>query len=154
MERSHTPCCNSKITTRKRIAKTSNGVSFLSTLLIILLPKCPLCITAYMGAILLFFDVDYGQIAPFLQHAKPILGVLIITMILLNFKGKRTIISVGIATVAAVFIILKSYFYIDLLEDWILYAGFILAIWYNGNFIHFFRFIKTSTNRISSSQLP
>jgi hypothetical protein len=127
----------------KSIARTSNGVSFFSTVLIILLPKCPLCITAYMGAILLFFDIDYGQLAPFLLHAKPVLGALIVAMILLNYKGRKTVISAGIATVAGVFIILKSYFYIDTLDDWILYVAFIFAIWYNGNFMHFFRFIKT-----------
>lgn len=117
-------------------------MSFLSTLLLILIPKCPLCLTAYMSAMVLFFDIENEQLIPVLWHAKPVMGAIILLMILLNQRGKRTIISLSIATLAMVFLLLKTYYATSVLPDWVLYTVFIFAIWYNGNFQYFYRFIR------------
>jgi len=117
-------------------------MSFLSTLLLILIPKCPLCLTAYMSAVVMFFDIENEQLIPILTHAKPVMGVVIILMIALNQRGRRTLISLGIASLAMIFLILKTYYATYILPDWLLYTLFIFAIWYNGNFHYFFRFIR------------
>lgn len=117
-------------------------MSFLSTLLLILIPKCPLCLTAYMSAMVLFFDIENEQLIPVLWHAKPVMGAIILLMILLNQRGRRTIISLGIATLAMIFLLLKTYYATSVLPDWVLYTVFIFAIWYNGNFQYFYRFIR------------
>jgi hypothetical protein len=117
-------------------------MSFLSTLLLILIPKCPLCLTAYMSAMVLFFDIENEQLIPVLWHAKPVMGAIILLMILLNQRGRRTIISLGIAALAMVFLLLKTYYATSVLPDWVLYTVFIFAIWYNGNFQYFYRFIR------------
>lgn len=143
MENLSSTCCKTKIKPNKTVGRTSGSVSFLSTLLIILLPKCPLCVTAYMSAILLFFDIDNGELAPILMHAKPVLGIVILIMILINYKGQKTILSATIAGIVTVLIFLNNYFYIAVMTDWILYAAFLFAIWYNGNFEYFFRFIRS-----------
>lgn len=117
-------------------------MSFLSTLLLILIPKCPLCLTAYMSAMVLFFDIENEQLIPVLWHAKPVMGAIILLMILLNQRGRRTIISLGIATLAMIFLLLKTYYATSVLPDWVLYTVFIFAIWYNGNFQYFCRFIR------------
>ena len=90
----------------------------------------------------LFFDIEYTTLVPMLLHTKPAMGLLIITMILMNRKDKRTLISLVIAGVALTFLVLKTYFYTALfMPDWIIYIAFIFAIWYNGNFQYFYRFI-------------
>ena len=123
-------------------------MSFLSTLLLILLPKCPLCMTAYMSAMVMFFDVDNSTMVPFLLHAKPVLGIVIILMILFNRKDKRTLIALGISVFAFTFLVLKTYYYTFVLPDWAIYAAFIFAIWYNGNFQYFYRFIRFSKSKV------
>jgi len=131
-------------TTHKKVAAANGSMSFLSTILLILIPKCPLCMTAYMSAMVMFFDVEYSTLVPILLHTKPVMGTIIIAMIVLNRKDKRTLISLAIAGVAFVLLLLKTYFATALFfPDWILYIAFIFAIWYNGNFQYFYRFLKS-----------
>ncbi|TMM53890.1 hypothetical protein FEE95_18510 [Maribacter algarum] len=147
MEIAKTGCCKSKMQTTKKVEAANGSMSFLSTILLILIPKCPLCMTAYMSAMVLFFDIEYTTLVPVLLHTKPIMGLLIVTMILLNRKDKRTLISLLIASVALTFLVLKTYFGIALLmPDWLIYIAFIFAIWYNGNFQYFYRFIRFGRN--------
>jgi len=147
METIKTTCCKTKFVSVKKVEAASGSMSFISTILMILIPKCPLCLTAYMSAMVLFFDVEYSTLVPVLLHTKPIMALLIITMILLNRKDKRTYISLGIAGIAFTFLVLKTYFAAALLlPDWILYIAFIFAIWYNGNFQYFYRFLKSKKN--------
>ena len=145
METIKTTCCKTKFVAPNKKVEAANGsMSFLSTILLILIPKCPLCLTAYMSAMVLFFDIEYATLVPVLLHTKPIMGLLIITMILLNRKDKRTLIALAIAVLALTFLILKTYFGVALfMPDWIIYIAFIFAIWYNGNFQYFYRFIKS-----------
>lgn len=143
METIKTACCKRKRAVHKKVEAANGSMSFISTVLLILIPKCPLCMTAYMSAIVLFFDVEYSTLVPVLLHTKPVMGFLIITMILLNRKDKRTLISLAIASISLIFLILKTYFATALLlPDWMVYIAFIFAIWYNGNFQYFYRFIR------------
>jgi len=137
-----TSCCKAKKIPLKKGMKANGTLSFFSTLLLILLPKCPLCIGAYTGAALLFFDISNAEVAPVLLHAKPILGASILLMILLNRRGKRTVLAVAIAVTALTLLILSTYFYMEYLSEVVLYFAFFFAIWYNGNFSHFYRFIR------------
>lgn len=144
MEMTKTTCCKTKFAAPKKVEAANGSMSFLSTILLILIPKCPLCLTAYMSAMVLFFDIEYVTLVPVLLHTKPIMGLLIIAMILINRKDKRTLISLAIAGVALTFLVLKTYYGIALLmPDWIIYIAFIFAIWYNGNFQYFYRFVKS-----------
>ncbi|MFS4492353.1 hypothetical protein [Maribacter sp. 2308TA10-17] len=143
MEITKTGCCKSKLQTTKKVEAANGSMSFLSTVLLILIPKCPLCMTAYMSAMVLFFDIEYGTLVPVLLHTKPVMGLLIITMILMNRKDKRTLVSLAISGIALAFLVLKTYFNIAVfMPDWLIYIAFIFAIWYNGNFQYFYRFIR------------
>ncbi len=143
MEIAKTGCCKTKLHTPKKVEAAKGSVSFLSTVLLILIPKCPLCLTAYMSAMVLFFDIEYTTLVPVLLHTKPAMGILIIAMILLNRKDKRTLLSIAIAGLALTLLILKTYFFTALaMPDWLIYIAFIFAIWYNGNFQYFYRFIR------------
>jgi len=142
METATSKCCKTKITPRNRAAGAHGSMSFFSTLLLILIPKCPLCLTAYMSAMVMFFDIDNEHLVPILLHAKPVMGAVILLMIVLNQRGKRTWISLGMAAAAMVLLVLKTYYATHILPDWLLYTIFIFAIWYNGNFRYFYRFVR------------
>jgi hypothetical protein len=142
MEAAKSGCCKTKFPRIHKGNRANGSMSFLSTALLILIPKCPLCFSAYMGAAVMFFDIEHAQLAPVLLHAKPILGGFILLMILLNRRGKRTVISLIIAGLTLVFLLLKTYYALALVPDWLLYTAFIFAIWYNGNFQYFYRFLR------------
>ncbi len=143
METVKTGCCATKIGAPKKLDAANGSMSFFSTLLLILIPKCPLCMTAYMSAMVLFFDIEYATLVPILLHTKPIMGLIIIFMILLNRKDKRTWVALSIAIVALTCLLLKTYFATALsIPDWLIYISFIFAIWYNGNFKYFYRFLR------------
>lgn len=142
MEPVNSGCCKAKFTPLKKTGGASGSMSLLSTVLLILIPKCPLCLTAYMSAMVLFFDIENEQLVPILLHAKPVLGILIILMILLNQRGKRTFISLGIAGASLGLLVLKTYYDTVILPDWMIYISFFFAIWYNGNFQYFYRFVR------------
>jgi len=143
METLKTGCCKTKLRTSKKVEAANGSMSFLSTVLLILIPKCPLCLTAYMSAMVLFFDIEYATLVPILLHTKPVMGLIIITMIVLNRKDIRTFISLSIAGIALTVLVLKTYFGIALsIPDWLIYIAFIFAIWYNGNFQYFYRFVR------------
>ncbi|MDC0008249.1 hypothetical protein OAE12_00910 [bacterium] len=151
MEIAKSGCCKTKFRTPKKVEAANGSMSFLSTVLLILIPKCPLCLTAYMSAMVLFFDIEYATLVPMLLHTKPVMGLLIITMILLNRKDKRTLIALAISGIALSFLVLKTYYGVALwMPDWIIYIAFIFAIWYNGNFQYFYRFIKSKKSEAVS----
>lgn len=144
MEAVKTECCKRKFQSLPKGSGANGSMSFLSTALLILIPKCPLCFSAYLGAAVMFFDVEHSELVPFLLHAKPVLAGFIILMILLNRRGKRTVIALGIAVITTLFLVLKTYFGIALgVPDGLLYSAFVFAIWYNGNFQYFYRFIRS-----------
>ncbi len=139
---SKTACCKSKQINNKPAEKVNSISSFMTTLLIILLPKCPLCIGAYAGAALLFFDVEGSQLAPYFKHLRPLLGAVILILILMNNKGKKTVFA-GLMTLLALSLLLVStYLDVDVVPLWTLYLVFVLAIWFNGNFEYFFKYLK------------
>lgn len=153
MEISKTGCCKTKLHSPKKVEAANGSMSFLSTVFLILIPKCPLCLTAYMSALVLFFDIEYATLVPVLLHTKPIMGLVIIAMILMNRKDKRTLVSLAIAGLALTLLVLKTYFATALLmPDWIIYIAFIFAIWYNGNFQYFYHFIKSKRKVAATSR--
>ena len=143
MEVTKTGCCNAKPVTNGKLRSGAKGsASFLTTLLLIVIPKCPFCVMAYSSSILLFFDIKGSAIMPYVIHFKPILGALVLLLILFNYKGKKTLIAMGIALIALSFLLLSSYAGTFIFPDWVLYCTFLFAAWYNGNFQYFYRFLR------------
>lgn len=145
MESEKTPCCNTGegVAVKKTSSFKSGFMSFLSTALIIVLPKCPFCIAAYSGAILMFFDIEITALQPIADHGKPVLGLIIIALIAFNYNVKKSKVALGIAILAMVLLLLSTYGNVHILPEWLIYAGFFFAAWYNGNFRYFYRFLKS-----------
>ena len=144
MEPQKTPCCKSKpiIVLEKAPSKRNGFLSFLSTALIILLPKCPFCIAAYSGAFMMFFEIDNAVLAPIFIHLKPLLGIFVLGSILFNYKGKKSQIAILIVLTAFTFLLLDNYGNKTLLPNWLIYSAFFFGAWFNGNFEYFYRFLR------------
>tara|TARA_B100000945_G_C20377923_1_gene595605 strand:- start:693 stop:1157 length:465 start_codon:yes stop_codon:yes gene_type:complete len=145
-----TDLCCKKISSKKTWKfNTSENASFFTSILLILVPKCPYCILAYSSSILLFLDIETSPLIPIMSHFKPLLGGLTLLIIYFNYKGKKTIISLSLGSIAMIFLLISSYSSLLIFQDWLIYSIFIFSVWYNANFIFFKNFIFGNINRIS-----
>ena len=142
-------CCEAKKINTSSGMKANGVSSFLTTLLIILIPKCPLCIGAYAGAALLFFDVEGSELAPYFVHIRPILGVMIVVLVLMNYRGQKTIVAATMSILALTFLLLSIYSKIEIFPMWLIYVVFVLSIWFNGNFEYFFKYLGSKLQTAS-----
>jgi len=92
---------------------------------------------------MMFYEIDSASLAPIFTHLKPLLGLLVLTSILLNFKGRKSKVAVVITAIAFSLLLLEVYLNVHLIPTWIIYLGFFFGAWYNGNFVHFYRFLKS-----------
>jgi len=144
MEAEETSCCHAEkeMAVKKSPSFKSGVMSFLSTALIIIMPKCPFCIAAYTGSILMFFDIEIAALQPVADHGKPVLGLLIIALIGFNYNVKKSKVALAIAMAAMVLLLLSVYGKVQILPEWAIYLAFFFAAWYNGNFRYFYGFLK------------
>ncbi|MDX1314119.1 MAG: hypothetical protein R3356_01340, partial [Eudoraea sp.] len=138
MEIAKTKCCTNN---KSKKINAGDGASMLTTALLILAPKCPFCVMAYTGSILMFFDIESSAIMPYVQHIKPALGALILLIIVLNNRGRKTAIALSIGITAMILLLLSNYSMMPVVPEWLLYCTFFFAAWYNGNFEFFYRFL-------------
>jgi len=138
--------CKSKNTSINTKNKRTGFASFITTLFIVILPKCPFCIAAYSSTLLLFWDLQVSELSIIYPHIKPFLGLIILTLILFNYRGRKTIYALIIAILAFTFLVEKAYFITQLIPDWFIYLMFIFSVWLNGNFEFFLELFKKERN--------
>ncbi len=135
----------------KQGCKKTNYLPFFSWMpgiLVAILPKCPFCIMAYSGAVTLCSGTtlypNSGSNAAYLTLA---ISVFILFMILRNYRGKRTIVSLILCSIAILLLLVSQ---LILMESFIYTIASILllfGIWYNGSFLYCYkksnRFLST-----------
>lgn len=112
----------------------ASGSSWLSALLIIVIPKCPFCIMAYSSAITMCGGADiYLQGNNWVSYIPIFLSLFIIGMLLMNYRDSRTkyaltLAMIGLSLVLSTHQMLLSpaYYYYGT-------AFLILSIWLNGS---------------------
>ncbi len=137
MERSCSTCKEDK----KKIW-TGNS-SILGTLLVILIPKCPLCIMAYTSAISMCGGADmYFSENNWVSYVPLGLSLLVTGLIYMNRRGRRTYFAIAFALSGFILIILTHQLIISSVWYNAGTALLILAIWLNGSFSSFVSSIK------------
>jgi hypothetical protein len=124
--------------------------SIFSMLLVILIPKCPFCIMAYTSAISMCGGADmYFSQNNWVSYIPIVLSLVVIALIFMNRRGKRTNVALALATVGFILILLTH----QLILTAVWYnAGTILlllAIWLNGSFSSFVSSIKSVNSSVS-----
>ena len=78
----------------------SSSASLFSTVVLIILPKCPICIMAYSSAITICGGADlYFRSNNWVSYVPLVLAVFINLMLLFNWRGQRTLYALMIAMV-------------------------------------------------------
>jgi hypothetical protein len=141
-------CHEDKIVTLSNQRDKSGFLSIISTILLIILPKCPFCIAAYSSALLLFFDIDNVTLIPFLTHLKPFLGTLIWVSIILNYKKEKSPLAITLASIALIALLFNVYWNIFFVSNNYIYLVFLFAAWFNGNFKSFYYYLRDKLIKI------
>ena len=108
--------------------------SWLSTILIIILPKCPFCVMAYSGAMTLcsgrmLYPNSNSQSIYFILG----LSLIVLFGIILNYKGKRTIASIIIALLGISLLMLSQVYWYSEVGYYTSVLIIMTAIWNNGS---------------------
>ena len=140
--------------TSARVSSKRNGLGFFTSLLLILLPKCPLCLTAYTGAIAMCSGKTMmGELGYYGQVVFIILSGVILISLAINWRGKRTIISMPLVLVSLILIGLSETQIIANAGYYIGSLGLFIGIWTNGSLFYFIRKAKEHLP-IIKSKLP
>jgi len=132
-------CHSSTYVSSPEVKKASPSSSFWTGLILVLLPKCPLCVLTYSGAVGLCGAANIEAGFPtwsILLTLSFLIGMFV--MLQYNFKGKKTLIAeILLACGGAT---LLSYMMFDLAES-TFYLSTVLVLfsaWLNGSFMHFY----------------
>ena len=132
----------SKCESKKRVNLATRS-SLLSGLLVVLIPKCPLCIMAYTSAITMCgSDAMATSGNNWLSYVPIALSLLIVGLIAFNRKGTRTWFALALALLATGLILATHQMWLS--ADFYTYGTILLffAIWLNSNYLHTLRFIQ------------
>ncbi|MEM6724377.1 MAG: hypothetical protein AAF598_10090 [Bacteroidota bacterium] len=122
-----------------RSAKRS-AFPVLTGIFIAVLPKCPFCILAYSSAITMC-GVN-GHIPAWTSWISIALAVLTLLFVLLNNRGRRTILAAVLVIAGSLFII-HSEMISGSMENYYLGASLLLAgVWTNASLLYFLRKLK------------
>ena len=145
MEKACTKC------TSQRKRNLTLQPSFLGSLLIVIIPKCPFCIMAYSSALTMCGGKSiYLAQNNWLSYVPLLLSVLMIYILIRNYKGQRTRFAIGLAVAGAALLLLVHQLTIS---PAFYNLGAILlffAVWLNGSLLSF---VREMTRRLKTRQL-
>ncbi len=122
---------------------TNIKTSLLSALLVVIIPKCSICVMAYSSAIALCGGESfYHQSNNWVSYIPLFLSALIVTLIVKNWRGTRSILALTLALSGLLMIvgshqlIIASHYY---------EIGSVLlfiSVWFNSNLLHTIQLIQ------------
>lgn len=133
-------------------ASKNGGLSVLSSLLVIIIPKCPWCIMAYSSAITVCGGEDmYMSENNWVSVLPIILSAAIIFLIYRNKRGIRTWVAMSLAVVSLLMIIGVHQTLIPSFNYELAAALQFFSIWLNGNLKSFIESIKSLFQKLNLS---
>ena len=117
--------------------------SFLSSLLIVILPKCPFCIMAYSSALTMCGGKSiYLAQNNWVSYIPLVLSMVILYILVRNNKGQRTFAAIGAAVLGISILVMVHQ--VQLSPGYYNLGAFLLffAVWLNGSFLSFVRQIN------------
>jgi hypothetical protein len=133
---------NNCTTCRKKDRISKKSYSLLGGLLLALLPKCPFCIMAYSGTLMLcgkdtVSESHYTSTSTATIVLTSFFCLLTLLSIYFNKRGNRTHYALLISTIGTCFVISSTLFY----GGWSLYytgvAVIFTGVWLNGSLLYF-----------------
>ena len=118
----------------KSNAKTNT--SFLSSLLIIIIPKCPFCVMAYSSALTVCGGQSvYLHQNNWVSYIPLVLSLIILYILIRNYKDGRTIVAIAMAITGSVLLLLVHQLMLPPNFYHIGSTLLFLSIWLNGSLL-------------------
>lgn len=126
------------------------ALPILGGILIAILPKCPFCILAYSSAMTLCNGSKIYHHAPgWASWISIVLAMLTLAMVLLNYRGTRTLIATALILIGSLLIIRSELYTGDVQGYYIGATALILGVWINASFLYVFhKWIKPFSNEL------
>ena len=123
------------------IKKNKQSIPPLFTgILVAILPKCPYCILAYSSAITMCSGTKLYSHTPDWTSYLPIaLAAVTLLLILLNYKGKRTLIAAALVAAGSAFMLTGAFYFGDINLYYIGTFLLLFGVWVNASFRFFYR---------------
>lgn len=123
-------------------------------ILIAIIPKCPFCVLAYSSALTLCNGSNfYMHQSGWTSWLSIGLAAFTLIMVLVNYRGTRTLIAAGLIILGSVLII-RAELYTGQLQVYYTGVVFIFSgIWTNASMLYFARFVIRVLLRISPDKL-
>lgn len=133
-----------RCTTHTKVRTKNPHYPLLSTLLIVLLPKCPFCLLAYTSAITMCSVKSLTQHAPqWTSYISIGLSVVTLLIVALNYKGMKTLVACLLILMGSSLIV-QSELYSGLLTGYYWGCALVfLGVWVNGNFSYVVRILTS-----------
>ncbi|MEM7374439.1 MAG: hypothetical protein AAF587_37945 [Bacteroidota bacterium] len=132
----------------KRIAPIATGF------LIAILPKCPFCVLAYSSAITMCGSASVIHTPSWLSYISIGLAALTCLFLILNYRGRRTIVALVLVSIGAA-LISWSELYTGLVYSYYVGATCLLfGVWVNGSFLYVFRKLRLLFSRETLKSSP
>lgn len=145
----NTSCVPCKNKSRKIISKTQTGL--LGGIFLALLPKCPFCYMAFSGTLMLCGNGEGMFTRTFSSLPTQIFSItfclLILLLIILNYRDKRTLYSIALAVLGSIMTIYATTTAGGLLLYYCGVAIIFFGVWLNASLLHFIERIKNLLNR-------
>ena len=135
----------------KKAKKEKKSISPLFTgILIAILPKCPYCILAYSSAITMCSGTKlYTQMPGWTSYLLLVLAALTLLFILLNYRGKRTIIAATLVGAGSLLMLTCQFYTFNINHYYIGTFLLLFGVWVNASFRFFYRqWIKPLVSRL------
>ena len=114
----------------------SSSASLFSTVVLIILPKCPICIMAYSSAITICGGTDmYFRSNNWVSYVPLVLALFINLMFLFNWRGQRTLYALTIAMVGFTLILLTHQLVLSPVFYDLGAVLLLMSIWLNSSLI-------------------
>ena len=125
----------------KKTKKEKKSISPLFTgILIAVLPKCPYCILAYSSAITMCSGTKlYPQYPGWNSYIMLGLAVLTFLLILLNYRGKRTIAAAALVGTGSLLMLACQFYTFNINHYYIGTFLVLFGVWVNASFRYFYR---------------
>jgi len=125
----------------KRTKKEKKSIPpLLTSIIVVLLPKCPYCILAYSSAITMCSGTKlYTHSPSWASYLLVGLAILTLLFILLNYRGKRTIIAAALVGTGSLFMLACQFYTFNINHYYIGTFLLLFGVWVNASFRFFFR---------------
>ena len=127
--------------------------SLISGLLVVIIPKCPICVMAYTSAVTMCGGPDmYMHGNNWVSYIPILLALAIVTMIAFNWRGARSWFALTLATVGSFFVVLTHQLIAG--PEFYTYGTILLffSIWLNSNLLATIDYLRKPLQRILSWQ--